>query len=63
VVEVQAYKILTVIGHGVPGRPFGVGGPILQDTLHFTPFISLFSKKHVCPQNPEVESKDRGYLL
>ena len=61
--NVQVYIILTVIGHGVPGRPLGGGGPSLQDTLHFTPFISLYLKKHVCPQNPEVESKDRGYLL
>jgi len=40
--EVQFFTILTVIGHGVPDGPLGGGGPSLQDTLHFTPFISLY---------------------
>ena len=40
--EVQFLRILTVIGHGDPGGPLGGGGPSLQDTLHFTPCISLY---------------------
>jgi len=41
--EVQFFRILTVIGHGVPVGPLGGGGPSLQDTVHLTPFISLYS--------------------